>query len=81
MTQACWLHSWRRRAEQKGSSEMGQRMRDMMDRLRIVAELLAFLWVRRLWWLIPMVVALMLIGLLAILAQTSPVAPFIYTLF
>jgi len=32
-------------------------------------------------WLIPMLVVMVLLGTLLILAQTSAVAPFIYTLF
>jgi hypothetical protein len=50
-------------------------------RLAIVGELLAFLWVARLWWMIPMVLILLAVGGLLVLAQTSPIAPFIYTLF
>lgn len=47
----------------------------------IFRELLVFLWQRKLWWLIPMVVVLVLFGLLLIVTQGSAVAPFIYTLF
>jgi len=50
-------------------------------RLSIFRELLSFLWAQKLWWMIPMVVVLGLFGLLMIFAQTSPLAPFIYTLF
>jgi len=46
-----------------------------------MGELLAFLWQCKLWWLIPMVLVLLLFGLLLIFAQTSSIAPFIYTLF
>lgn len=47
----------------------------------IVKELLAYLWKERLWWMIPMMVILILLGILMYMAQSSPVAPFIYTLF
>ena len=50
-------------------------------RLGIVGELLSFLWQRKLWWLIPMVLVIVLFGVLLIFAQGSAVAPFIYTLF
>jgi len=50
-------------------------------RLGILGELLAFLWQRKLWWLIPMIVVIVLVGVLLIFAQGSAVAPFIYTLF
>jgi hypothetical protein len=51
------------------------------DRCGILAELVEFLWERKLWWMIPMVVVLVLFGTLFILAQSSAIAPFIYTLF
>ena len=46
-----------------------------------MGELLAFLWERKLWWMIPMVAVLLLLGLVIIFAQSSAIAPFIYTLF
>jgi Family of unknown function (DUF5989) len=45
------------------------------------AELLRFLWARRLWWLIPFVVTLLVVGTLVIVGQVTGIAPFIYTLF
>ena len=50
-------------------------------RLGIIGELLRFLWLRKLWWLIPMIVVLVLFVVLLVFAQGSAVAPFIYTLF
>ncbi len=47
----------------------------------IMGELLQFLWVRKLWWMTPMVVMLLFLGILIIFAQSSAIAPFIYTLF
>jgi len=47
----------------------------------VAGEILAFLWQRKLWWLIPMVTMLLLIGLALIFASAFGVAPFIYTLF
>jgi hypothetical protein len=58
-----------------------QIFKGLTSRLGIMGELLAFLWKRKLWWLIPMVFVLLLFGLLLIFAQTSSIAPFIYTLF
>lgn len=46
-----------------------------------VKELLAFLWQERLWWAIPFVVTLLVVALLLVFAQSSPVGPFIYTIF
>ena len=53
----------------------------MLTNMGVVGEVLSFLWQRKLWWLIPMVAALLVFGLLLIFATTSGVAPFIYTLF
>jgi drug/metabolite transporter superfamily protein YnfA len=58
-----------------------QIFKELTSRLGIMGELLVFLWKRKLWWLIPMVMVLLLFGLLLIFAQTSSIAPFIYTLF
>lgn len=54
---------------------------NLRERFGIASELLGFLWERRLWWLIPMVVVLLLFGGLMITAQSSALGPFIYTLF
>jgi hypothetical protein len=56
-------------------------IRGMITNLGVAGEVLAFLWQRKLWWLIPMVFVLLIFGLLLIFATTSGVAPFIYTLF
>jgi len=47
----------------------------------IFSELWAFLRSRKKFWLMPIVVVMLLFGGLLILAQTSAIAPFIYTLF
>ena len=50
-------------------------------RFGIVGELLGFFWSNKRWWMLPMVVVLLLFGILMILAQSSAISPFIYTLF
>ncbi len=55
--------------------------KNFASRAGIVGELLSFFWKERLWWMIPMIIVLILLGALIILSQSSPVAPFIYTLF
>jgi hypothetical protein len=55
--------------------------RGMASNFGVVSELLRFLWNRKLWWLIPMVVVLMFFGLLFIFASASGIGPLIYTLF
>ena len=56
-------------------------IRSMTSNFGVVSELLRFLWQRKLWWLIPMIVVLMVFGLLLIFASASGIGPFIYTLF
>lgn len=46
-----------------------------------VRELFKFLWANKLWWMIPFVVTLVVIAVLIVLAQSSPVVPFLYTAF
>jgi hypothetical protein len=49
--------------------------------MSLVAELWAFLRTRKKFWLAPIVTLMLVFGLLLILAQSSAIAPFIYTLF
>ncbi len=53
----------------------------MANRSSVVGELFRFLWQQRLWWMIPLVAVLLCFGLLLLAASSSPLAPFIYTLF
>jgi hypothetical protein len=52
-----------------------------LSRIGILGELLSFFWARRLFWMIPLLLVLILVAGLLIFAQGSAVAPFIYTLF
>ncbi len=54
---------------------------DSREKLGLVSELWVFMKVRKKWWLGPIVVMLVLLGLLIVLTQGTAVAPFIYTLF
>ena len=40
-----------------------------------------FLWARKLWWLIPMIVALLIFGILIVLGASGVLSPFIYSVF
>jgi len=44
-------------------------------------ELWAFLRIRKKFWLLPIIVMTLVFGALLLLAQSSAIAPFIYTLF
>lgn len=56
-------------------------MKEAKAKLGIIGELFSFLWKRKMWWLMPMMVMLIIFGALLIFAQGSVIAPFIYTLF
>lgn len=48
---------------------------------RVLSEFFQFLRQEKKFWLVPIVVVFVAFGLLMVLAQSSAVAPFIYTLF
>jgi hypothetical protein len=49
--------------------------------MSFLAELWGFLRTRKKFWLVPILVLMLVFGTLLILAQTTAVAPFIYTIF
>lgn len=49
--------------------------------VRTIGELFHFLVQRRAWFLIPIVVGLLFLGALIVLAASTPLGPFIYTIF
>ena len=51
------------------------------SKLSILSELWAFMRVRKKWWLGPILLMLLLLGMLVVFTQGSALAPFIYTLF
>lgn len=58
------------------------RLKDSLtSRMGIIGELLSFFLHHKWWWLTPMILMLLLFGALVIFAQSSAIAPFIYTLF
>lgn len=56
-------------------------MKLFLSKLGIFGELLSFLWKRKKWWLIPLIIVLVLFGALIIFAGSTGLAPFIYPLF
>ena len=56
-------------------------LREIGDKFGIAGELLAFLWVRKIWWMFPLVLVLLFFGLIIVVGSATGVAPFIYTLF
>lgn len=49
--------------------------------MSLIAELWSFMRARKKFWMLPIFVMMFLLGAFLILAKTSAIAPFIYTLF
>lgn len=52
-----------------------------MGRFEVIKDFWGFLRERKKWWLAPIVIMLLLLGLLIVFTESSALAPFIYTLF
>ena len=53
----------------------------LKEMYRSIGELLRFFWMRKRWWLMPMIVLLLCIAFLIALGSATGVGPIIYTLF
>jgi hypothetical protein len=49
--------------------------------VQTAGELFSFFGKQKRWWLLPIIVTLFLLGALIVVAQSSSLAPFIYTMF
>ncbi|HEV8702261.1 MAG TPA: DUF5989 family protein [Candidatus Polarisedimenticolia bacterium] len=52
-----------------------------MEKVQFCAEFWDFLKVRKKWWLAPIIVLCVFLGILMVLTHASALAPFIYTIF
>jgi len=46
--------------------------------MEFLNDIFQFLMERKKWWLLPIILALLILGLLLIFAESSAVAPFVY---
>jgi hypothetical protein len=53
----------------------------MIGKASILQEFWSFLRVRKKWWLAPIIVLLLTLGLILVVTEGSALAPFIYSLF
>jgi hypothetical protein len=53
----------------------------MREKAGIMMEVWEFLKTRKKWWMTPLVVMILLLGAILVFAQSSALAPFIYTMF
>ncbi len=67
--------------QEKQPGFIAQKTSDFVSRLGVAGELLMFLWRAKMWWLIPMVIALLLFAAIIVVASAGPAGPMIYTLF
>jgi len=56
-------------------------IQDIRERFSIFGELWAFMRIRKKWWLGPIMIFLLLLGVLIVFTEGSALAPFIYALF
>ena len=47
----------------------------------LLQDLWAFMRERKKYWLVPIVIVMLLVGILIVLAPNSALAPFVYTIF
>jgi len=52
-----------------------------MSKMETLRELWGFLKKRKVYWLAPILIVLLLLGALILLSETTAMAPFVYTLF
>lgn len=55
--------------------------RNVIGGASTIRELFGFLWARKLWWILPFVITLLLVAVLLLVGEATGIAPFVYTLF
>ena len=50
-------------------------------RFYLLRDLWSFMRVRKKWWLLPIIVMFIVVGILIVIGQSSSLSPFIYALF
>jgi hypothetical protein len=56
-------------------------LKNLSSRLPIFGELWAFMRVRKKWWIGPIILVLLVLGLIVVLTEGSALLPFLYPLF
>ncbi len=51
------------------------------NRSATISELFGFFGQHKLWWMFPMLVAVIMVGLMMMFVNASPLMPFVYPLF
>jgi hypothetical protein len=63
------------------SASRKRKMKNIRTHLQTAGELIGFFSRKKRWWLLPVILTLFLLGALIVIAQSSSLAPFIYTMF
>ncbi|MDD5178566.1 MAG: DUF5989 family protein [Candidatus Nanoarchaeia archaeon] len=53
----------------------------MANNKSLLGEMWSFLKVRKAWWLLPIIIMLLIVGIIIIFGQSSALSPIIYALF
>lgn len=56
-------------------------MKSFLSRLGILGELIKFFWKRRMFWLLPMIIILVLVTGVIMLGSSTGLGPLIYSIF
>ncbi len=50
-------------------------------KFQFIRDIWSFMKVRKKWWLLPLLILLVLVGILVVVGQSSALSPFLYALF
>lgn len=56
-------------------------LKQLSNRFSTIRELLIFFWEIKMWWMIPFVLVLIILGILIVFAHATPLGPLIYAAF
>ncbi len=61
--------------------DWSRKREESVEQLRVVGELFDFVWHHKAWWMLPPLLALLMIAALVALSQVPVLGPLIYPLF
>ena len=64
-----------------GQNAAGGEPKKASRRFYLLRDLWDFMKIRKKWWLLPIIIMLMLVGILIVVGQGASLSPFIYALF
>ena len=53
---------------------------DVADRLSVSSDLVYLVWRHRLWWMVPLLISMILLGALIVI-EATPIGPLLYPVF